>query len=148
MNSGERVEVEETLLVQFKRLYIDAMRAFERKLGMSQARLLIMSELVREREVSQADLQTRLGVDGAAITRQVKQLEREGYISRRTNPRDNRIILVSLTAMGRNVLGRLNKARLEFEDCLLDGIDGEMRMSLRHVLKLIHGNIRAIEQRS
>lgn len=144
MEPQERDE-SETLLVQFKRLYIDAMRVFERKLGMSQARILIMSELLHEREVSQAELQLRLGVDGAAITRQVKQLEREGYISRRANPNDNRVSLVSLTPRGRRELTDLAKARMEFEDSVLDGIDGEARMHLRQVLKHIHGNIRALD---
>ncbi|GHO76206.1 hypothetical protein KSD_39770 [Ktedonobacter sp. SOSP1-85] len=144
MEPQER-EDSETLLVQFKRLYIDAMRVFERKLGMSQARILIMSELLHEREVSQAELQLRLGVDGAAITRQVKQLEREGYISRRANPNDNRVSLVSLTPRGRRELTDLVKARLEFEDRVLDGIDSETRKHLRQVLKHIHSNIRALD---
>lgn len=144
MEQREREE-SETLLVQFKRLYIDAMRVFERKLGMSQARILIMSELLQEREVSQAELQLRLGVDGAAITRQVKQLEREGYISRRANPNDNRVSLVSLTPRGRRELTDLVKARMEFEDRVLDGIDGAARTHLRQVLKHIHGNIRALD---
>lgn len=144
MEPQER-EDSETLLVQFKRLYIDAMRVFEHKLGMSQARILIMSELLHEREVSQAELQLRLGVDGAAITRQVKQLEREGYISRRANPNDNRVSLVSLTPRGRRELTELVKARLEFEDRVLDGIDGETRKHLRQVLKHIQGNIRALD---
>ncbi|GHO65782.1 hypothetical protein KSC_046740 [Ktedonobacter sp. SOSP1-52] len=144
MEPQER-EDSETLLVQFKRLYIDAMRVFERKLGMSQARILIMSELLHEREVSQAELQLRLGVDGAAITRQVKQLEREGYIARRANPNDNRVSLVSLTPRGRRELTDLVKARLEFEDRVLDGIDSETRKHLRQVLKHIHSNIRALD---
>ncbi|GHO52230.1 MarR family winged helix-turn-helix transcriptional regulator [Ktedonobacter robiniae] len=144
MEPQER-EDSETLLVQFKRLYIDAMRVFERKLGMSQARILIMSELLHEREVSQAELQLRLGVDGAAITRQVKQLEREGYIARRANPNDNRVSLVSLTPRGRRELTDLVKARLDFEDRVLDGIDSETRKHLRQVLKHIHGNIRALD---
>jgi DNA-binding MarR family transcriptional regulator len=37
-------------------------------------------------ESSQAELQRRLDVDGAAVTRQVKQLEAEELLSRRADP--------------------------------------------------------------
>src|SRR5690349_10766881 len=84
-----------------RHLYRDAMRITEQQTGMSQTRLELMHDLSHADEMSQAELQQRLGVEGAVITRIIKQLEAMGLVTRRADPQDNRYTLVSLSAEGR-----------------------------------------------
>src|SRR5689334_5493953 len=88
---------EETLLQQITRTYYDILPAFERHMGMTRARWHLLKQLFSEDFLSQAALQQRAGVDGAAVTRQMKQLEEAGVVLRRVDPQDNRFTLVSLT---------------------------------------------------
>ncbi len=89
-----------------------ARTVFQRRVGISEARLHVLGTLFLFGELSQAELQRRLDVDGAAVTRQVKQLEAEGLLSRRANPADNRFTLVTLTPEGKERLRQAAKRSL------------------------------------
>lgn len=91
----------DTFLFEQGALMRAAKAAFQRRVGISDARMHAMGLLYPHGELSQNELQRRLDVDGAAVTRQVKQLESEGLLSRRADPTDNRFTLVMLTDAGR-----------------------------------------------
>src|SRR5512138_3592258 len=101
------------IVVELMHLYRDVMRITEQSTGMSKSRLEIMHDLTHTDEMSQADLAKHLGVEGAVVTRIVKQLEAEGLVSRRADPRDNRYTLVALTPHARSldVTGEAEKFR-------------------------------------
>src|SRR5262245_36319559 len=88
-------------LVDLTHIYRDTMSVLEQAAGMSQSRLEIMHELFHADELSQADLQQHLGVEGAVVTRIVKQLEAAGLVTRRPDPQDNRYTLVALSTEAR-----------------------------------------------
>ena len=100
------------------RAYHELSSALEREAGVSHARLQLLAALRAGPELSQAELQQRLDVDGAAITRQVKQLEREGFVARRSAPRDQRFTLVTLTTEGKKLAHRVVRQREAFEQKL------------------------------
>src|SRR5689334_4348329 len=104
-----------TVLQLIGRTYHDIMLTFEEFMGMSAARWQVLSLLSREDVASQAIIAQRLHVDGAAITRQVKQLEAEGLITRRADPKDNRYTQVALSGEGRRLVEALRAKRELFE---------------------------------
>ncbi|MDQ2717762.1 MAG: MarR family winged helix-turn-helix transcriptional regulator [Chloroflexota bacterium] len=126
--------------MQIAHTYRTLMHTFEQRVGISHARLLILSVLLLEKEVSQGMLQQRVQVDGAAITRQVRQMEVEGLLERRPAPHDNRSTLVALTPTGRQVAGELLAAREIFESAMTEGLSQEEIAILRHALYHIHKN--------
>src|SRR5262245_53128507 len=83
-------------LVQVAHLYRDLMRATVEQTGVSKTRLEILDVLADDGELSQAELQRRVGVEGPVITRIVKQLEAERLVTRRPDPCDNRYTLVAV----------------------------------------------------
>jgi len=60
------------------------------------------------------------GVTQPAMTQLVTRLEREGYVHRGGSPHDARVVLVSLTAAGRDLLHHRRRARTEALRGLLD----------------------------
>jgi len=136
----------ETLVQQVARTYYDLLPAFERHVGMSKARWQVFMLLYREGELSQAVLQQRLRVDGAAITRQVKQLEEEGLVLRRADPHDNRFTLVSLTDAGRQIAASMSGKRESFEVLATAGISAEEMALMRRCLQHIRDNMRALNE--
>ena len=55
--------------VEMVHIYRDAMKVVERQTGISQTRLDILHELFHADEISQAELQNRLDIEGAVATR-------------------------------------------------------------------------------
>src|SRR5687767_11439348 len=95
------VAASDSILHHVGNTYHELTAAFERHMGMSRARWAILNRLSRQENLTQAALAQLLHVDAAAITRQVKQLEVEGLVTRWSAPEDNRFTVVALTVQGR-----------------------------------------------
>jgi len=137
-------EHQETLLQQIAHTYHDLVAAFERHMGITRARWAILSRLWREETATQTLLAQRLRVDAAAITRQVKQLEREGLVVRWPDPQDNRFTVVSLTPSGRRFVEELRSARDAFEAVVTAGLSEDDVAAMRRSLDRIRENLRTL----
>jgi DNA-binding MarR family transcriptional regulator len=131
----------EVISILLTHLYRELSRAMSQHAGMSFSRLLVFHELMHEGELSQAELQKRLGMEGALVTRFVKQMETSGLVTRRADPKDNRFTLVSLTPKGREELEKMESLREKSESQLLRGIDQKDKVVLTRALKRIQENI-------
>jgi DNA-binding MarR family transcriptional regulator len=139
---------QETLLQQLGHTYRELVAAFERHMGMSRARWVILNLLGREQTATQALIGQRLRVDAAAITRQVKLLEKEGLVTRRPDPKDNRYTLVTLTPQGMRYVDGLRPHRDLFEAIVTAGLSEEETITLRRSLTRLRDNIQHLpEQR-
>ncbi|HFI0265158.1 TPA: MarR family winged helix-turn-helix transcriptional regulator [Streptococcus suis] len=72
---------------------------FEKRLGISLTRYQLLQQLLKDYPCSQQTLQEKLQIDRAAITRHLKVLEENGYISRERNPENQREMLVQPTQL-------------------------------------------------
>lgn len=77
-----------------------------------------------------------MNIDGAAITRHVKQLEAKGTVLRRKEPEDNRITLVRLSEQGRERIesSKKEKERFTKEMQMFVNVSVEEHNVLIHVL--------------
>ncbi|MGE5531180.1 MAG: MarR family winged helix-turn-helix transcriptional regulator, partial [Bacteroidota bacterium] len=91
-----------------------------------------------------SDLQRNLDVDGATITRQVKQMEAEGLLQRRADPKDNRFTLVALTPEGEAMVASLMKRGQEFQRLAVRSIDGDQLGEAIAVLAKMRCNLQAL----
>jgi DNA-binding MarR family transcriptional regulator len=95
-------------------------------------------------EISHAALQEYLRLDGATITRLVKEFEAEGVLHRRLDPQNNRYTLVSLTPTGQQVVAELQSAHRTFQRRLLDGISPGDQEAMMRALERLQANIRGM----
>ena len=148
MSYGEEVmdAFEEDLFYQVASVYAEAKQAFLEHLGMSQARYHLLALIAEKGEIRHADLQQYLLLDGATITRLVKQFEAEGLVCRRLDPQDNRYTLASLTDGGRHVMAGIGEAHRVFVTRLLDGISNEEQQVTVRVLKQLRAMIHLVQQ--
>ncbi|ANF38851.1 MarR family transcriptional regulator [Bacillus sp. CN2] len=114
---------------------------FEACTGISQSRLELLAVLFYVDEISQSDLQKKVNIDGAAVTRHLKQLEAKEMVTRRRKPEDNRIILVRLTDQGRERIEASKKEKERFIKEMLAGVSEEERNMLKNVLSQMQNNI-------
>ncbi len=73
-------------------------------------------------ESSQKDLALRLAMDPGLLTRQMKAMQAEGLVQRHSDPQDNRLTLVRLTAAGAALVKDLQPAREAFARRALKGL--------------------------
>jgi DNA-binding MarR family transcriptional regulator len=149
MNSEERPEElwvqggtpADTFLFEQGALMRAAKAAFQRRVGISDSRLHVLGILHRFGEMSQNELQRRLDVDGAAVTRQVKQLEAEGLLVRRADPADNRFTLVILTDQGKEALREVARAARKFVAEALEGVSDDDLDCVRRTMARMRANL-------
>lgn len=120
-------------------------QSFAQYVGMRQPRMQLLTTIAEKGEISHAALGRALSIDGATITRLVKQFEAEGILSRRLDPDDNRYTLVSLTDSGRQMAAALGAAHAEYQTRLLEGISREDQETLLRVLEQLRANTRAVQ---
>ncbi|MEP7287756.1 MAG: MarR family winged helix-turn-helix transcriptional regulator [Chloroflexota bacterium] len=136
---------DETLFIQLSLTCTETKSAFAQHIGLSQVRMQLLM-LLSHGETSHAVLQQRLVLDGATLTRQVKQFETEGVVSRRLDPQDNRYTLVALTPAGQQMATGLIEALQTFQTQLLDGISAEEQAVALRVLARVRTNIRHVQE--
>jgi DNA-binding MarR family transcriptional regulator len=138
--------LEDTLFQQLAYACSESRQSFDQYIGMSQPRRQLLTLLSQQGEVSHAVLQQELSLDGATITRLVKQFEAEGVLSRRLDPQNNRYTLVSLTESGQHIVAGLREAHSTFQTQLLDGITKEEQEVMLRSLERLRANIRALRE--
>ncbi|MFA1781645.1 MarR family winged helix-turn-helix transcriptional regulator [Bacillus velezensis] len=129
------------ILYQLQSLHKVIGTKFEACTGISQSRLELLAVLFYVDEISQSDLQKKVNIDGAAVTRHLKQLEAKEMVTRRRKPEDNRIILVRLTDQGRERIEASKKEKERFIKEMLAGVSEEERSMLKNVLSQMQNNI-------
>jgi len=126
------------LLREVVRTYQVLMTMVSRELGMPASRFALMRFLaVAETEVGVMDLARQMGVNAAAITRQVQELERERLVRRRADPNDRRRSYLSLSPKGRKLFEVIHGRNHELERSLSSVLGAEeMRTATMVLTKL------------
>ena len=132
---------QEQVLHQFKGLTNQISPKFERCTGISASRYELLSQLYKVDEINQSTLQKLVNIDGAAITRHLKQLEASGMVTKRRNPEDNRVIFVSLTVEGRERIVEYRKENMGFVKQMLHDFTSDEVDALSDMLKRMQDNI-------
>ena len=111
-------------------------------LGTSPMVVLIIHQL---KIASQEQIGNVLKLDKAAITRIVKKLETEGYVSREMDEVDRRINRVYLTPKASALIPEIENVFKEWNDLVLADIPNESRELLGPLLKQMTDNARRVE---
>lgn len=137
MNDRER-----SVLQQIGRTARAMYAAFEADVGQPLSRWRVLHALSEGGELSQKDLALRLSMDPASLTRQMKAMEAEGLVRRRSDPQDNRLTQVTLTEEGTALFASTQPAREAFAKKSLKGLpvaDVEQAMALLRTLEARFG---------
>ncbi|WP_433437214.1 MarR family winged helix-turn-helix transcriptional regulator [Nonomuraea sp. CA-141351] len=137
---------EDTFFRELGSVCAELRQAFARHVGMSPQRVQVLVRLRRDGETSHSDLRQALGIDGASVTRLVKEFEAEGLVSRRLAPADNRYTLAALTPAGERMAADLERAHQAYQERLLSGTTAQQQEIVLDVLRRVHAN--ASEQES
>ncbi|MDR3588945.1 MAG: MarR family transcriptional regulator [Negativicutes bacterium] len=133
-------EFEDALVGDIRLTVKAVLSVVQQCMGVPIMEYLLYMHLLTVKELSQAELQKRMGVDGAVITRLVKQLEAKGLVVRRPDPADNRFTLVTLTEKASRMAEQKLDRRRKLVEVLTRGIADEDVECLKHVLTQVRQN--------
>ena len=111
------------LIFEIMRTYHALINVLSRKVGMpfSRVKLLRVLALAFPGEMGILEIARRLHVNGAAVTRQIKEMEGLGLVARMPDDLDGRRCHVKLTAKGRNLFEQIHHRQHEFERYFASG---------------------------
>lgn len=109
------------VIQQLGRTYRAMLAAFDANIGQPLPRWRILLRLYQSGETSQKELAFALRMDPAALTRQIKSIERLGWVQRQSDAADNRLMNVILTPSGQALVRQTLPRRSAFiENVLAD----------------------------
>lgn len=101
----------------------------------------ILFILRTEGGLSQRELARKMGVTPPSMTVALKKLEKQGYILREQDAKDQRITRIQISDQGRNCLEGLQSMMRNLEDGLYEGISREERKELKRIMLKMRENI-------
>lgn len=98
-----------------------------RIIGISSSRLALLRLLAVEmpKEAGVMEIARRLGINAAAVTRLVREMEEQGWVKRRSDLRDGRRHYVSLTPKGRQAFRKIHERMHAFERSVGETLDAQ-----------------------
>lgn len=96
----------------------------------SLAEVRILYEINTHQPVSASQIMSEMGIDKGYLSRVLKQLEKNGLISKQVSGEDARVTLVSLTAKGETLFSRLNAASDQQIEALITNLTREQQRTL------------------
>jgi DNA-binding MarR family transcriptional regulator len=138
---------ERHLLREVVRTHQVLMAAFSRNLGMPASRFALMRLLATSEDgIGVMEMAAELGINAAAVTRQIKEMEREGLVRRRADTRDGRRHYVSLSSKGAKLFEEIHERSHELERSLTSFIGADEMASAAAVLVELRDFVASLER--
>jgi DNA-binding MarR family transcriptional regulator len=141
--SGVRDWQTKVSISQLLRTSIRLQNAFDlcfHRFGMSAQEAAVLLHCAEEGETSAGKLARAIGRDKGRITRLVDSLERSGFLSRKTHPREHRLSIIKPTSKGRRVAPQLKARFDEVRGQFFEGVANLEIDRLDAVLAQLHAN--------
>lgn len=108
-------------------------------LNKSQAGVLFT--LHQSDSMSQKELADRLNVTPPSITASIQKMERDGYLTRHPDPKDQRVMRLTLTEKGRSCIDGILTVARQMEELMFRNMIREEIMLLKRLLLQISDNL-------
>jgi len=128
---------------QLGRTYRAMLSSFDASMGLPLPRWRILLALYQQGQMSQKQLAEHLGMDPAALTRQVKAMQNLDLIARHNDERDNRLTNVVLTGDGVRLVEQALPKRMEFFGTLVSDLSSEEVETLGRLLDILEKRLRS-----
>jgi DNA-binding MarR family transcriptional regulator len=108
-------------------------RLLEDHFGLSQAQFYVLVQLQGDGSVSVREIHDRIDMDKPKVSRAASRLAERGLITKRSSLADRRLVELSLTKKGRDMLADLGVMSTAHHDGLLDKLGPDAAPFLRAI---------------
>ncbi len=105
--------------------------------GISISQCYVLDALAEDRDHTMQQLAKRMFKSVSTMTRVVAQLVRRGYVKRRQDPQDRRIVHVSITPQGKAIVAAINRDLIETQKAILRSIPTDQWAGAFQVLEAL-----------
>ena len=98
---------------------------YQQKYGITVAEWRMVANLGKDGKLGVRELHDRVDLEKSKVSRAAAKLERAGYISKRTNPSDKRLVELELTDKGRAMIEDLAPLAHRFEQDVFDTLGAD-----------------------
>jgi DNA-binding MarR family transcriptional regulator len=116
-----------------------------RHLGFGGGQFGFMMMLYKKDGINQTTLSEKLNLDKTTVTRSIRPLLDNGYMTRERDPEDRREYRLLLTEKGMSIRPELIEVKREMSQQLLEGLTPEERCRLMEMMERIAENARELE---
>jgi DNA-binding MarR family transcriptional regulator len=136
------------LLREVVRLHQVMMAGFARRTGMTASRFALMRLVAHAEDagVGVMDLARLLGINAAAVTRQVKEMEEDGLVRRRADATDGRRSHVRLSPKGRDTFETIHGRAHDLERALAAAVGPEEMKGAARTLATLRRAVEALTE--
>ncbi len=121
-------------------------RRYERAFGLSVPEWRVMAVLAEMDSIATQDIIERTQMDPVRVSRAAIRLADKGLVQRKTNPKDQRAHLLSLSPTGLSVYAQIVPLARDLEHDLTESLTEPERAQLEAILAKIHAKGRALLQ--
>lgn len=98
-----------------ERVSRDFAETYRREFDISIPEWRVLAHLNQAGEVSVRDIENRVAMEKSKVSRAASRLEAAGYVEKRINPGDRRLVVLNLTESGRGLMARLVPMALDYQ---------------------------------
>lgn len=97
--------------------------------------------------MSQKALAEQLNVTAPSITSLIQKMEKTGYITRRPDDQDQRVMRLSLTEKGKSCIQSVKDVAERMEKIIFEGMSVEERLLFRRLMLQVNENLDNYERK-
>lgn len=116
---------------------------FEMRLAdhnMTRASWAVLSAIFHHDKTTPADLAAFIGIDGAAITRHLDRIVKQGLITRRRSAKDRRSINLKVTAKGAALVPKIAAYSMATNEKFLTGLSRSEKEAMQSIMRKMLSN--------
>ena len=116
-------------------------RSMYQEFDLNRSQASVLFSLHQKKSMSQKELAVQLNMTPPSITSTIQKMERSGYISRKPDQSDQRIMRLELTGKGESCIQTVKMIADQMEEMLFRGMSAEEKILFRRFLMQINDNL-------
>jgi len=129
------------LLAQVSRMSGQRLRVHMEEIGLHRGQGHALIHLWHNDGMSQRDLARSMHISPASVTNMLQRMERDGWIDRKRDEADQRVVRVHLTAKANDTRKQARRVFQEMEDALNSIYTTEEQSTLKQLLTRLHEHL-------
>jgi DNA-binding MarR family transcriptional regulator len=108
-----------------ERVSRDFAEIYRREFGITIPEWRVLAHLSQEGDISVRDVEARVAMEKSKVSRAATRLEAAGYIEKRLNAGDRRLLSLRLTPQGRALMARIVPVALAYQAQLIERLGAD-----------------------
>lgn len=126
---------------------INTAKVMYREFDLNRSQASVLFTLHQRESMSQKELAEQLNVTAPSITSSIQKMEREGYIARKPDEKDQRVMRLTLTEKGRSCIKSVRNVTERMDEILLGGMSLEEKLLFRRLMLHVSENLENYERK-